>query len=111
MHPTHSPSDPSQLFESLLVDHDPAVNYANWSYYAGVGNDPRDRSFRTVSQGEQYDPRAEHVAAWLPELACLSLQLRHRPWSASAEECAKAGFRPGEDYPQPMVDPTQQIRV
>ena len=39
------------MFEALLVDHDWAVNTVNWAYFAGVGNDPRDRVFRTVSQG------------------------------------------------------------
>jgi deoxyribodipyrimidine photo-lyase len=28
-------------FESLLVDYDPASNWGNWAYQAGVGNDPR----------------------------------------------------------------------
>lgn len=28
-------------FESVLVDHDVEVNYGNWQYVAGVGNDPR----------------------------------------------------------------------
>jgi len=38
------------------VDHDEAVNTGNWAYNSGVGLDPRDRIFRTVSQGEKYDP-------------------------------------------------------
>jgi deoxyribodipyrimidine photo-lyase len=46
------------LFESLLLDHDVAVNYCNWQYFAGVGNDPRNRHFKTVTQGEQYDEGA-----------------------------------------------------
>lgn len=39
-----------QLFESLLIDHDPGVNYSNWNYFAGIGNDPRNRIFKTVGQ-------------------------------------------------------------
>ena len=42
--------------QALLVDHDEAVNTGNWAYNSGVGLDPRDRTFRTVSQGEKYDP-------------------------------------------------------
>ncbi|KAK9800165.1 hypothetical protein WJX73_001627 [Symbiochloris irregularis] len=52
----------AHLFESLLVDHDFAVNYVNWNYFAGIGNDPRDRVFRTVTQGlNGYSPAIEAV--------------------------------------------------
>lgn len=27
-----------------------AVNYCNWNYFAGIGNDPRNRHFKTVTQ-------------------------------------------------------------
>jgi deoxyribodipyrimidine photo-lyase len=41
----------AELFELLLIDHDVAANYGNWQYFSGVGNDPKNRHFRTVSQG------------------------------------------------------------
>lgn len=40
----------AELFESLLLDHDPGVNSCNWNYFAGIGNDPRNRHFKTVTQ-------------------------------------------------------------
>jgi hypothetical protein len=52
--------------------------------FAGTGNDPRDRQFRTVSQGEQYDPEARLCKLWVPELAHLPADLAHRPWLAPA---------------------------
>jgi deoxyribodipyrimidine photo-lyase len=37
-------------FEEVLLDYDPASNYGNWNYVAGVGSDPReDRYFNPVS--------------------------------------------------------------
>ena len=43
-------------FEHHLLDHDPASNYGNWIYVAGVGNDPRpNRKFNTGGQAERYD--------------------------------------------------------
>lgn len=50
--------------------------------HTGVGNDPRNRRFNTVSQGEKYDAEAALIAAWVPELASLPAELRHRPWEA-----------------------------
>ena len=53
-------------FEAMLVDHDPASNYGNWLYIAGVGNDPRPfRKFNTAFQAERYDPQGEYVNTWL----------------------------------------------
>ena len=53
-------------FEAMLVDHDPASNYGNWLYIAGVGNDPRPfRKFNTDFQVERYDPQREYVNTWL----------------------------------------------
>jgi deoxyribodipyrimidine photo-lyase len=61
----------AELFQSLLLDHDAAVNLSSWAYVAGVGADPRDRVFKTVTQGERYDPQGQLAAAWLPELSHL----------------------------------------
>lgn len=53
-------------FESQLIDYDPASNYGNWNYLAGVGNDPREnRVFNPVKQAENYDPKGEYVRLWL----------------------------------------------
>ncbi len=52
-------------FEKMLVDYDPASNYGNWAYIAGVGNDPRGgRKFNLQSQKEIYDPKGEYQALW-----------------------------------------------
>lgn len=54
-------------FESQLLDYDPASNWANWAYLAGVGNDPRPvRRFNTVKQAQDYDANRAFRAAWLP---------------------------------------------
>ena len=52
-------------FEQQLIDYDPASNWGNWAYIAGVGNDPRpNRKFNTRSQAERYDPEGKYVAVW-----------------------------------------------
>ena len=53
-------------FESKLIDYDPASNWGNWAYIAGVGNDPRpQRKFNTRGQAERYDAKAEYRNLWL----------------------------------------------
>jgi deoxyribodipyrimidine photo-lyase len=92
-------------FETRLVDYDPCSNYGNWAYVAGVGNDSRDRSFDVRWQAEQYDPDAEYVARWVPELADLPAEYAREPWRLTADEQASFGVELGADYPEPMVDP------
>jgi deoxyribodipyrimidine photo-lyase len=44
-------------FEEQLIDYDPASNWGNWQYLAGVGTDPRGkRVFNIEKQQKQYDP-------------------------------------------------------
>ncbi len=53
-------------FENLLIDYDPCSNYGNWTYLAGVGNDPRPvRAFNLAKQAEYYDPDEKFRNLWL----------------------------------------------
>ena len=52
--------------ESKLIDYDPASNYGNWMYIAGVGHDPRPfRKFNTQGQAERYDKEGTYRKLWL----------------------------------------------
>jgi deoxyribodipyrimidine photo-lyase len=52
-------------FESMLIDYDVHSNYGNWMYVAGVGNDPRDRTFNVDLQAERYDTNGKFQQLWL----------------------------------------------
>ncbi len=70
----------AEYFESLLLDYDPASNYGNWNYVAGVGSDAReDRYFNQMTQARTYDPQAQFVKRWCPELSCVPGDKAHRP--------------------------------
>ncbi|XP_065849649.1 cryptochrome DASH, chloroplastic/mitochondrial isoform X2 [Euphorbia lathyris] len=70
----------AEWFETCLLDYDPCSNYGNWTYGAGVGNDPReDRYFSIPKQAQNYDSEGEYVAYWLPELKRLQKDMRHFP--------------------------------
>ncbi|MBD3750257.1 MAG: DASH family cryptochrome [Sphingobacteriales bacterium] len=56
-------------FEEKLIDYNPASNWGNWAYIAGLGNDPMEnRHFNIEKQAKDYDPNGEFVNLWLPEL-------------------------------------------
>ncbi|ORY00379.1 FAD binding domain of DNA photolyase-domain-containing protein [Clohesyomyces aquaticus] len=59
----------AEWYEFLLTDYDVGNNWGNWQYVAGVGNDPREgRIFNPVKQALDYDPQAEYIRTWVPEL-------------------------------------------
>ena len=52
-------------FEETLIDFDPASNWGNWQYLAGVGSDPRGcRQFNLNKQTQTYDPHGEFIEYW-----------------------------------------------
>ncbi|KAG5541104.1 hypothetical protein RHGRI_021099 [Rhododendron griersonianum] len=70
----------AEWFETCLLDYDPCSNYGNWTYGAGVGNDPReDRYFSIPKQAQTYDSEGNYVAYWLPELEALPKEKRNFP--------------------------------
>ena len=55
-----------EIFESMLIDYDPAANWGNWAYIAGVGNDPRPfRKFNIHTQAKRYDSQKLHRKRWI----------------------------------------------
>lgn len=57
----------AEWFEKMLIDYDAANNWGNWSYFSGVGTDPRDRAFNTQTQAKAYDPDGEYQKKWLKD--------------------------------------------
>ena len=80
-------------FEEHLIDYDPASNWGNWAYLAGVGNDPRhNRVFNALRQARQYDPDAHYVSLWLPELRNVPQALRHTPFLLAGGHLRSLGY-------------------
>jgi deoxyribodipyrimidine photo-lyase len=52
-------------FEEQLIDYDVSSNWLNWAYIAGVGNDPRDRTFNVNGQANRYDKNKNFRNLWL----------------------------------------------
>lgn len=95
----------AEWFESMLIDYDPASNYGNWNYTAGIGNDARGfRWFNTMKQASMYDRNGDYVRHWLPELANVPKDYIHRPWEMHSAEQSRSGCTIGVHYPPPIVD-------
>lgn len=96
----------ARWFWDTLVDADLASNTMGWQWIGGCGADaaPYFRVFNPITQGEKFDPAGEYVRRWVPELAGLSHQTIHQPWSATSDELRRAGIELGKTYPLPLVD-------
>ena len=98
----------AEYFESMLIDYDPASNYGNWNYIAGVGNDPREnRYFNILKQAHRYDPDGKYVRHWLPELKEVPREKVHSPDQLTDAEQSASHVRIGADYPKAMINPSR----
>ncbi|HNQ23636.1 MAG TPA: deoxyribodipyrimidine photo-lyase [Phycisphaerae bacterium] len=96
----------ARWFWDTLVDADLANNTLGWQWAAGCGADaaPYFRIFNPVTQSERFDPQADYLRRWLPELARLPDGWIHSPWAAPVDVLRNAGVRMGETHPAPLVE-------
>ncbi|XAR57619.1 (6-4)DNA photolyase [Bertholletia excelsa] len=99
----------AEWFETCLLDYDPCSNYGNWTYGAGVGNDPReDRYFSIPKQALTYDPDGNYVAFWLPELKALPKEKRNFPGNVYIKQIVRLKY--GSYQKKSNKDPTLAAR-
>ncbi|HKL29111.1 MAG TPA: deoxyribodipyrimidine photo-lyase [Natrialbaceae archaeon] len=89
-------------FRERLVDHDTANDNGGWQWAASTGTDaqPFFRIFNPMTQGERYDPDAEYVTEYVPELRDATPDRIHGWHELSDAE--RESIAP--DYPAPIVD-------
>ena len=89
-------------FRKRLADHDTANNNGGWQWAASTGTDaqPYFRIFNPMTQGERYDPDAEYIAQYVPELRGVDPETVHGWHELSPTERANAA----PAYPAPIVD-------
>lgn len=93
-----------KYFMQRLYDGDLSANNGGWQWSASSGMDPKPlRIFNPASQAKKYDPEAEYIRTWLPELS-----------SIDTEALVTGDILPLErdrcGYPAPIVDHKQQQR-
>jgi len=89
-----------RYFARRLIDYDPCVNNGNWQWAASTGCDaqPWFRIFNPWLQQRKFDPAADYIRRWIPELTGLDGTAIHR----------LERDRPPAGYPAPIVDHRQQ---
>ncbi|QHS16418.1 deoxyribodipyrimidine photo-lyase [haloarchaeon 3A1-DGR] len=93
-------------FREHLRDHDTANDVGGWQWAASTGTDaqPYFRIFNPMTQGERYDPDAEYITTYVPELRGVDPDPIHS-WHELDPERREAV---APEYPEPIVDHAQR---
>ena len=93
-------------FREKLVDHDTANDNGGWQWAASTGTDsqPYFRIFNPMTQGERYDPDAEYITTYVPELVGVDPEIIHE-WHETSP-IQRRNTAP--DYPAPVVDHSER---
>lgn len=69
-----------RFFSEYLIDYDEVVNIGNWQWVSSVGPDPRPlRIFNPILQAQKFDPSAQFIKKYIPELRKLLPYQLHDP--------------------------------
>jgi deoxyribodipyrimidine photo-lyase len=93
-------------FREYLVDHDTANDNGGWQWAASTGTDaqPYFRIFNPTSQQERYDPDAEYITEYVPELRGVPAEKIH-DWP-ELDDAERETLAP--EYPAPIVDHSER---
>ncbi len=88
------------FFMAHEVDGDLAANNGGWQWSASSGMDPKPlRIFNPFTQASKFDPEANYIRRWLPELAHINTK---------DLICGDIGALERRGYPEPIVNHKQQ---
>ncbi|MEB3233123.1 MAG: FAD-binding domain-containing protein [Leptolyngbyaceae bacterium] len=91
-----------QYFMETLIDGDLAANNGGWQWSASSGMDPKPlRIFNPASQAKKFDPEADYIRQWVPELRGVATK-------ALVTGDIPKMVRDRLPYPAPIVDHQRQ---
>ena len=93
-----------RYFMQNLIDGDLAANNGGWQWSASSGMDPKPlRIFNPASQAQKFDPEADYIRTWIPELCAVETAdlVKGRIPDSERQRCG---------YPAPIVDHAVQQR-
>ncbi|KAH9900521.1 FAD binding domain of DNA photolyase-domain-containing protein [Xylariomycetidae sp. FL2044] len=104
----------ADVFEELLLDHEPACNAGNWQWLSCTAFFSQYyRCYSPIAFGQKWDKKGRLIRKWVPELKDLDEKFIYEPWKASKGALEKAGVKIEGDglgrkkegtYPEPMFD-------
>jgi deoxyribodipyrimidine photo-lyase len=93
-------------WDRLLIEDDPVLAAGNWQWVAGVGADlaAYPRIYNPLKQARRFDPSAEYIRTWVPELAGLPDVAILDPVEVRRERQLTLELFGDGSYPAPVLD-------
>ena len=100
-------------WERYLTEDDPALAAGNWQWVAGVGADlaAYPRIYNPLKQARRFDPTAQYVRRWIPELASLPDAAILDPIAGRGELQLELPLFGRNSYPAPVVEHEDAARA
>lgn len=97
--------DGLRVFQQLLIDHDHALNAANWMWLScSAFFNQYFRVYSPVSFAKKWDKDGNFIRRYVPALRRMPTKWIFEPWKAPRDVQKHAGCIIGKDYPEPIVD-------
>lgn len=94
----------------LFTDYEPGIHWPQCQMQSGTTGINTLRIYSPTRQAMEHDPDGTFIRQWVPELARVPTPYIHAPEKMPPLEQAMCGFRPGIDYPTPIVEDSTAYR-
>jgi deoxyribodipyrimidine photo-lyase len=92
-----------------FTDFEPGIHYPQFQMQASVTGINTIRIYNPTKQAQEHDPHGLFIKKWVLELADFPKEYIHEPWKMNEMERVMFGVK--TDYPAPMIDVTEALKV
>lgn len=94
-----------------FLDFEPGIHWSQMQMQSGTTGINTLRIYNPDKQAIEQDPHGIFIRRWLPELASVSNDYIHQPWTMPKSTQHSSGCIIGRDYQEPIVDHTVALRA
>ena len=93
-----------------FTDYEPGIHWPQVQMQSGTTGINTLRMYSPVKQSQDQDHTGVFIREWVPELADVSDDFIHEPWSMPAAVQSEANCIIGGEYPRPIIDHKDAVR-